>query len=128
VPATASSRSFGLLIAAVLAVVAALDYRWGGGAYVYWTAAAAACLLIALVMPRILAPLKRPWLKLGGLLHRIASPLILGTVYLLVFIPVGAALRLFGKDVLSLRRDPQATSYWVVRAGGPAPETLKDQF
>jgi hypothetical protein len=47
---------------------------------------------------------------------------------MLVFIPVGAIIRLFGKNLLSLKRDRVSTSYWIERTGGPAPETLKDQF
>jgi len=128
----ASSRSFGLLLAAVVLIVAALSYwshgRADGRAYVYWGMSGAILLVIALAMPRILAPLKRLWLKLGKLLHVVVSPLILSAVYLLVFIPIGAIIRLFGKDLLHLQRDRTATSYWIERAGGPAPESLKDQF
>jgi hypothetical protein len=124
----ASSRSFGLLLAAVFLVVAALSYWSHGHAYAYWGTSAAILLAIALAMPRVLAPLKRLWLKLGKLLHLVVSPLILSAIYVLVFIPVGAIIRLFGKDLLSLKRDRVATSYWIGRAGGPAPESLKDQF
>ena len=124
----ASSRSFGLLLAAALLLIAALSYWSHGHAYVYWGTSAAVLLVIALVMPRILAPLKRLWLKLGKFLHAIVSPLILSAVYLLVFIPVGAIVRLFGKDLLSLQPDRTATSYWIERAGSPTPELLKDQF
>jgi saxitoxin biosynthesis operon SxtJ-like protein len=79
-------------------------------------------------MPRVLAPLKRLWLKLGHVLHVVVSPVILTAVYLLVFIPVGAIIRLFGKDLLGLKHDRGRQSYWIERTGGPAPESLKDQF
>lgn len=126
---TASSRSFGLLLAAAFLIVAGLSYWAHGRAYLYWGMSAAAILAISLVMPRVLSPLKRLWLKLGKLLHVIVSPLILSAVYLLVFIPVGAIIRLFGKDLLAMKRDPAATSYWIERApGGLTPESLKDQF
>jgi Saxitoxin biosynthesis operon protein SxtJ len=126
---TASSRSFGLLLAAVFLIIAGVSYWWYGRAYLYWGMPAAAILAISLVMPRVLAPLKRLWLRLGKLLHVFVSPLILSAVYLLVFIPTGAIIRLFGKDLLSTKRDPVVVSYWVERAaGGPEPETLKDQF
>jgi hypothetical protein len=124
----ASSRSFGYLLAAVCAVIAALSYWSHGQASLYWSMAAALLLVVALVMPRVLAPLKRLWLRLGKLLHLVASPLILGVVYVLVFIPTGAIIRLFGKDLLALKRDRVATSYWIGRPGGPAPESLRDQF
>jgi Saxitoxin biosynthesis operon protein SxtJ len=124
----ASSRSFGLLLATVCAVIAGLSYWSHGRASLYWVTAAALLLMIALAMPRTLAPLKRLWLKLGKPLHLIASPLILSTVYVLVFIPIGAVVRLFGKDLLALKRNGAATSYWIDRSGGPAPDSLKDQF
>ena len=125
---TASSRSFGLLLAAALLVVAALSYWAHGRAHMYWGTAGAILLVLALVMPRVLAPLKRLWLKLGWFLHVVVSPLILTAVYALVFIPVGAIIRLFGKDLLSLRHDSSATSYWITRTSSPTPESLKDQF
>jgi hypothetical protein len=124
----ASSRSFGYLLAAVCAVIAALSYWAHGRAALYWGATATLLLMVAIVMPRILAPLKRLWLRLGKLLHLIANPLILGVVYVLMFIPTGAIIRLFGKDLLALKRDRVATSYWIERPGGPAPESLRDQF
>jgi len=129
---TASSRSFGLLLAAALLIIAALSYwahgRAQGHAYVYWGSAGGLLLVLALAMPRVLAPLKRLWLKLGKLLHVIVSPVILTAVYFLVFIPIGAIIRLFGKDLLSLKHDPATASYWIARTSGPTPESLKDQF
>jgi hypothetical protein len=124
----ASSRSFGYLLAGVCVIVAVLSYWAHGRAWLYWGIAAALLLVIAIAVPRLLAPLKRVWLRLGKLLHLVASPLILSTVYFLVFIPTGAIVRLFGKDLLALKRDRVATSYWIERMGGPAPESLKDQF
>jgi hypothetical protein len=109
-------------------MIAALSYWSHGHAVLYWGMAAALLLVIAIAMPRLLSPLKQLWLKLGKLLHLIASPVILGAVYLLVLIPSGAIIRLLGKDLLSLKRDGAAASYWIERAGGPAPESLKDQF
>jgi len=38
-------------------------------------------------------------------------------------------MRALGKDPLRLKRDPKATSYWIVREPpGPAPETMKHQY
>jgi hypothetical protein len=53
----------------------------------------------------------------------------LGFMYVVAMIPVGLLIRISGKDLLSLKRDSSASSYWIKRtAGGPAPESLKDQF
>jgi hypothetical protein len=44
-------------------------------------------------------------------------------------LPTGLVMRLLGKDLLRLNRQPDTDSYWIVRAPpGPSPETMKDQF
>ena len=80
-------------------------------------------------MPRLFAPLKRYWLKLGTVLSLVIGPIVLAITYVLAIIPVGTLVRLFGKDLLSLKLDQRANSYWIKRErGGPAPGSLKDQF
>jgi len=125
----ASSRSFGLLLAGVFLVLAALSY-WGHGRfYAYWGTAGAAVLIVSILMPRVLAPLKRLWLRLGHVLHIIVGPVVLGLSYVVAIVPVGLLTRMFGKDLLAERWDRSAQSYWHKRpAGGPAPESLRDQF
>jgi Saxitoxin biosynthesis operon protein SxtJ len=125
---TASNRSFGLLIAAVLALIAALQ-SGRGGAILAWLMAAAFFLVVAIAMPRLLLPLRRLWLKLGSILHRVISPIVLGILYVFSIVTVGLLTRLVGKDLLSLKRDAAATSYWVRREPpGPSPHSLRNQF
>jgi hypothetical protein len=126
---TASNRSFGLLIAVALAIIAGSYYWARNSDYVYWLIAAAFFLMVALLMPRLLYPLKRLWLRLGGMLNSIVSPVVLGLVYVLAFVVTGSIIRFFGKDLLKLKRDPTVSSYWIKRnPPGPLPESLKDQF
>ena len=53
----------------------------------------------------------------GGILQFIVT-LLLSIVYIVVFIPIGLALRIAGKDPLSRKWDASASSYWLVRKGG----------
>lgn len=54
---------------------------------------------------------------------------LLAILFFLVIAPIGLLLRLFGRDVLRLRRDPAAASYWIPRRPpGPAPDSMKSQF
>jgi hypothetical protein len=63
------------------------------------------------------------------LLHHIVSPVALALVFYLAIMPTGLVMRLFGKDFLRLKRDPQAKSYWIERTPpGPAPDSMKNQF
>ena len=123
-----SNRKFGLLFAAVFLVIA-LIVSFRSTAFYICGLLAIVFLTAALLIPRVLAPLKRRWLMFGWLLNWIISPIFLGLIYLLAIIPVGGLVRLFGKDLLSLKHDPVAGSYWVGRDGGEATaESLKDQF
>ena len=124
-----SDRSFGLVMAGAFAVVTVLN-AWHAGRIWPWTAGLAAALLIAgLLKPAVLNSLNRIWLKFGLLLHRIVNPLIMALLFYGTVLPTGLVLRAMGKDLLRLKREPDASSYWIVRAPpGPSPETMKDQF
>jgi len=68
-------------------------------------------------------------MKLGILLGRIAAPVALAILFYGVFTPIGAVMRLAGKDPLRLKRDPGSPSYWLPRQPpGPAPDSLDQQF
>ena len=50
-------------------------------------------------------------------------------MYALVMVPVGLILKLMRKDLLRLKPDARASTYWIQRTPpGPTPESLKDQF
>jgi hypothetical protein len=86
-------------------------------------------LIVSLLMPRVLAPLKRLWIRLGHVLHVVVGPVVLGLSYVVAIVPVGLITRMFGKDLLAQRWDRSADTYWHKRpAGGPTPDSLRDQF
>jgi len=130
VPAkTASDRSFGVVFAAVFAIVAAWPLIHGEGIR-WWSAGLAAAFLIAAwAIPRILHPLNRAWAAFGLLLHKIVSPVIMGAIFFIAVTPTALLMRLLGKIPLQLRFDPKAASYWIVRTPpGPDGDTMKNQF
>jgi hypothetical protein len=124
-----SDRSFGIVIAGFFAILGLLPLFWGDAVRWWALAAAAVFCAAALAAPRLLAPLNRQWTRLGLLLHRIVSPLVLGIMFFGMFMPIGLLMRISGKDPLRLRADPDARSYWIERIPpGPAAESLKNQF
>ena len=150
----ATDRGFGLVFSGFFLVLAALDYfsklppflkfsirvdacpflsarpdLASHALSLFFVAASVVFLLFALALPKALAPLNWVWTRLGLLLHKIVSPVVLGLLFIAVFTPLGVLLRLFGGDPLRLRFDRKAPSYWIIRnPRGPAPESLKDQF
>lgn len=122
-------RAFGVLFAVIFGVVAVWPV-FSGALPRWWALALAVILaLISWRRPALLAPLNALWLGLGKLMHAVVSPVILGLVFFGVITPFGWVMRLFRKDSLRLRREPEAASYWIDREPpGPAGDTLYDQF
>lgn len=124
-----SDRSFGLVFTVFFLVVALLPLLHGHGVRPWAVGLAGVFFTLALVMPKLLSPLNRLWMRFGMLLHRMVSPLALGILFYGVIMPIGLLMRLFGKDLLRLRLDRSASSYWIQRAPSePAPESLKLPF
>ena len=126
---TGSDRSFGLVMALALAVVTALN-AWHSGKLWPWTGGLAALFVAAaLLRPAVLHPLNLVWLRFGLLLHRVVNPVVMALLFYGTVLPTGLVMRLMGKDLLRLKRQPDADSYWIVRQPpGPSPETMRDQF
>jgi hypothetical protein len=124
-----SDRSFGLVMAAVLAVVTSLNV-WHSGRLWPWTGGLAVLLLAAgLLRPSVLHPLNLIWLKFGLLLHRLVNPAVMALLFYGTVLPTGLIMRMMGKDLLRLKRQPAADSYWIARKPpGPSPGTMRDQF
>lgn len=90
---------------------------------------AAALLLLAFFAPQWLAPLNRAWFKLGLALNKIVSPVLMGVLFFGAVVPLAWLLRRKGEDLLSLRRAPEAETYWIARdPPGPAPGSMTKQF
>ena len=67
---------------------------------------------LGLVAPRANRPIYVALTLLAYPIGFVLSHLILGVLFYLVIAPVGAALRLAGKDPMERRLDPDAESYW----------------
>jgi len=124
-----SERSFAWVFTAFFLAVA-LWPAWRGKPVRWWALGVAGVVFLAgMVRPAILRVPNLVWFRLGGLLSRIVSPIAASLLFYAVFTPFGLILRLAGKDLLRLRRDPRAASYWIERdPPGPKPESMSEQF
>lgn len=133
-----SDRSFGLTVGGILLgllLVRVILGWWSSGVvelgWVGWLLGVVGLALVVLgfLAPAILAPLNKAWTKLGLLLFKVVNPIVLGLIFLLTIVPIGLALRAFGKDPLRLKFDADAKSYWIPREPpGPTPDSMPQQF
>ena len=124
-----SDRRFGLSIAAILGTVGGGRLALGHSHSGWWLGAAAVLALFALYRPAALGSINRAWLRVGLVLYRIVNPIIMALLFCSTIVPIGIVMRLRGKDPLRLRRDPDASSYWIGREPPNSPsETMRNQF
>lgn len=124
-----SDRSFGAVIAAFFCLLGLWPLLHLQTPHWWWLAAAVVVLILALGLPIALRPFNLVWFRLGLLLHKVMTPLMMGLLFYSTVTPVGLLMRLFGKHPLPLKPDPAASSYWIVRdPPGPTSESMKHQF
>jgi hypothetical protein len=109
----ASERNFGLVFAAVFAIIAGMRLWRGHSDAMWWLMPAFVFAALGLFWTAPLVPLNRLWARFGRLLHAIVNPIVLALLFALAIVPIGIMMRLAGKDPLRLRRDPSASTYWL---------------
>lgn len=124
-----SNKSLGMVFAVVFLLIATLPWVFGGPFHLWAVIVSAVFAAVAYIAPTLLGPLNWFWTRLGLVLHKIVSPLVLGVMFFLVISPMGLVMRLFGKDPLRLRLDKTTLTYWLDRnPPGPKPDSLPNQF
>jgi|RhiMetdeSRZDD1v2_1073273.scaffolds.fasta_scaffold06141_10 hypothetical protein len=124
-----SNRKFGLTIGVVFAALAIWKLIYWSSWFYLWTVSATLLIAFALLRPATLAPLNTAWLKLGLLLYRVVNPMVMAVLFYGTVLPIGVILRASGKDVLRLKWDRKARSYWIARTEErPVTESMRQQF
>lgn len=124
-----SDRNFGYTMAAVFALIGSVGLYKGSSHAPIWLGIAAVFAGMTLWRPETLAPANRVWLKLGLLMYRVVNPVIMAILFFVAILPIGLAMRLFGKDFLKLRRDRSQATYWLPRTDSrPPSESMRQQF
>tara|TARA_B110000259_G_C13995595_1_gene394271 strand:- start:1218 stop:1595 length:378 start_codon:yes stop_codon:yes gene_type:complete len=81
-------------------------------------------LLITLIRPNLFTPLNKAWIKLGVLIGKVMSPLIMGIIFFFIVTPIGLFTRLLKIDSMGLKKNNN--SYWINRQKNIS--SMKKQF
>lgn len=124
-----SDRAFGAVFTVVFLLLGCWPLIKGRDPWLWAWAISGAFLAISVFKPGLLQPLNWLWTRFGILLGMVVSPIVLGIIFYLVVTPTGFVVRLLGKDLLRMKPNAKAQSYWIDRKPpGPAPESMKNQF
>jgi len=126
-PPQLGDRAFGLMFAAVFAVIAGVGLFVYGVVLTWVITASAVFLVLALALPGVLLPLNRLWAGLGVRLGHVSNFVLLGLFFYLFVVPTGLIMRLF-TDPMQRKIDPAAQSYWSTVDRKSDAETYRDLF
>ncbi len=73
--------------------------------------AALVLVMLSLIKPALLNLIYGPWMKLGHYLGWVNTRIILGFIFYLMITPMGIVMRLFGKDAMQRRYQPELSTY-----------------
>jgi hypothetical protein len=124
-----SDRSFGFVFSVVFAVIGLIPLLGGKPPRIWALGVSGFFLLVSVTVPSMLHGANVVWMKFALLLSKVTNPIITGLMFCLLFAPIAFFFRLTGKDLLRLKRNPAASTYWITRLPpGPAPGTMRNQF
>ena len=111
----ANYRSFGLLFSIIFLIIS-LWPLLNSEAYRLWALIISLIFLfLGVIDSQVLSPFKSAWIKLGEFLGKVIAPIVMFLVFFTILTPTGIILRLFGKDLLKIKKDKTCKSYWVDR-------------
>jgi hypothetical protein len=128
-PSTRKLLIFGITVAIGAALVAALLWlvlNRTAAAQVL-VGAGAAGFVLALI-PGLGRFFYIAWMALGVTLGLITSPIILGVIFLLLFVPMGLFFRLVGRDSLKLKPGATSATFWEERPPTDDPARFLRQY
>lgn len=125
---TASNREFGFVFAGFFLLISLLPLLHKEPVRIWSIPVSAVFLLISFIKADLLAPLNTLWTKLGLLLHKIVSPIVLGLLYYIVFFTTSIVLKFLKKDLLLVKSDEKSESYWLQRSEEEQTLNMSNQF
>jgi|TARA_B110000971_G_C19670001_1_gene346234 hypothetical protein len=109
-----SEKSFGYLFAIVFLLIAIWPLLNGGPIRLWSLLFSIFFLTITFLKQELLKPLNIIWVKLGELLGRVITPIVMCLIFFLILTPLSFAVRIFKKDLLNLKYSKD-NSYWIER-------------
>ena len=120
-----SNRSFGIVFFVVFLLIGLYPLLNGDNIRIWSLILAIIFIVLGIVNSKLLSPINLLWFKFGILLGRFISPIVMGIIFFLVVTPTAFILRLFGKDVLNLKKNNEPT-YWIENKDKSS--RMKNQF
>ena len=110
-----SNRKFGLFFTLVFLITAIYFYlKLNSNTQMVFLSLALLTFSITIVKDDLLYPFNKLWMRIGVLIGRVISPLVMGIIFFTMFVPSSLLMKLFGRDELRLNFKNKKT-HWKQR-------------
>ena len=120
-----SNRSFGIVFFIFFLIIATWPLLNDKSIRLWSLVLSIIFFILGMLDSKILYPLNTTWFKLGLLLGKLISPIVMGVIFFLVVTPIGLLMRILNKDLLNLNKNSN-NSYWINKTGPKS--KMKNQF
>ena len=121
-----NNRSFGILFFIVFLILGLYPTLKGNSPNIYLISISIPFIILGIINSKILTPLSNAWIKLGEILGIIIAPIVMASIYFFILTPISLIVRIFGKDLLSIKFNKQVNTYWINRKKNI--NSMKKQF
>lgn len=98
-----SNRKFGLFFTLVFILASSYFYiKLNLTALIFFLTLSLLTLFVTLVKDELLDPFNKLWMRIGILIGMVVSPLVMGIIFITMFVPSSLAMKLLGRDELRL--------------------------
>ena len=108
------NKSFGILLFFFFIIISLWPLFSKNEIRIWSLVTALIFLILAILNPKLLSPFTKLWIKLGELIGKFISPIIIGIIYFLILTPIGLLMKILKKNLLNLKFSKKDT-YWVQR-------------
>ncbi len=116
--------TFGILFFILFLIIGIYPIKSSGTVRIWSIIFSLVFLTITIIRPNLFTFLNKLWIKLGILLGKIITPIVMGLIFFLVVTPTGIIVRILKKDVMGLKRG--LSTYWINRKHKV--QSMKKQF
>lgn len=118
---------FGYTMTIVFLLICGLTYWNSHSIWMVFGTFSLIFLIFTLISPTLLRPVEKGWMAAARYISVVVTTLLLSIVYYLIVTPIGLVMeKIMGKDLLKLKWDENAKSYWEpVEKDGPGTRPYK---
>ncbi len=124
----AELRKFGLIVGCIFLALGLSPILKGKDSNFFMIVPAIILIFLAVILPKILLPFYRVWMRLGKTLGKINSFIILSLIFYFVLTPLGIVKKAFKIDSEKFSHKTNKTSYWIKKISCNSKDYLKRIF